>query len=83
MPGTLPRRVGRLILVFSYLAFLASLTGLAYSLYVHSFLSALIFAVNLVSMSLVKHLYSRNLCRDCEVVTCPFNPRRRGGGSGG
>lgn len=83
MPGTLPARVGRLILVFSYLAFLSSLAGLMYSLYMRSPLLVLIFVVNLASMSLVKHLYSRNLCRDCEVVTCPFNPRRRGGGSGG
>jgi len=83
VPGTtLPAKVGRLIQIFSYLAFLSSLAGLTYSLYTRSLLLALLFAVNLASMSLVKHLYSRNLCRYCEVTTCPFNPRRCRGKEG-
>lgn len=66
-----------IILLCAYTAFLSSLAGLVVSVIQLNVVLGVLFAVNLVSISVVKHMYSRRLCRYCEVTTCPFNSNSR------
>ena len=73
----LSKRGALLIKLFSYLAFASSLLGLFYSVIVKDVVSATLFLLTLLSMSLVKRVYSKELCMRCPITNCPFNPKRK------
>jgi len=75
--GSFSKSESLALAVFSYLAFASASVGVIVSLIRAEAVSSALFAITLVSMFVVKRTYSRKLCWRCNVLSCPFNPKRR------
>jgi len=66
-----------LLVVLSYVAFVSSIVGILVSILYDVPVTLFLFVLILVSISMVKHIYAVRLCKQCDIVSCPFNPKRR------
>ena len=62
--------------VTSYLVIISSVIGIGLSARRSEVVITILFIIILASVLIIKYIYWRKLCRECEVISCPFNPRR-------